>query len=300
MIVLQVDKVNKYYGDFRAVNDVSFSVESGKIFGLIGPNGAGKSSTMRMLMNITVPDSGEIRLFSEKWDDSMKDRIGYLPEERGLYPKMKVLDQLQFLGEMKGMSGRDAKQSAVKWLERLELTEWSGKATNELSKGMAQKIQFIGTIIHDPELIIMDEPFSGLDPVNARFLKDTLLNLKDEGKAIILSTHLMENAEKLCEDICMINKGKVVLSGKLAAIRKEYSHNSVLLSYEGDGSVIRGFECVEQVNDFGNYMQIRLKDGCEKHTLFRELADSELRVSKFEATDTSLEDIFINIVGRKA
>jgi ABC-2 type transport system ATP-binding protein len=226
---LSVSKICKNYEDFKAVDLVSFSIAQGSLFGLLGPNGAGKTTTMRMIMNIIIPDSGKISIHGKPFSEEMKDRIGYLPEERGLYPKMKLLSHLQFLGEMKGMSGPEARRISEKWLERFELTKWTNNKVQDLSKGMQQKVQFIGTIMHSPDLLIFDEPFSGLDPLNTKILIDILLELKNQGKTIILSTHLMDQAEKLCDTICLINRGKVVLFGEIQNIKQDYSQNAVLL-----------------------------------------------------------------------
>ncbi|NOX37097.1 MAG: ATP-binding cassette domain-containing protein [Calditrichaeota bacterium] len=297
MAVLIVDQVSKFYDHFKAVDRVSFQIEAGRMFGLLGPNGAGKTTTMRMIMNIIIPDEGRIEIFGARFQEEHKNQIGYLPEERGLYPKMKVVDHLQFLGEMKGLSAAEARRRAHHWLERFELEKWAEKKVQELSKGMQQKIQFISTIMHDPQLIIMDEPFSGLDPINTKLLKDILLELKQAGKTIILSTHLMDQAEKLCEEICLINRGRVVLQGPLSDIKQRYSHNSVQLEYAGDASFIAALPFVERINDYGNYMEIRLKDQTAPQELFQAVAQAGLQVSRFEAMETSLNDIFIEIVG---
>ncbi len=299
MDILNVQGITKMYDEFRAVDGVSFSIEEGQLFGLLGPNGAGKTTTMRMIMNIIIPDEGKIELFGQPFSDELKDRIGYLPEERGLYPKMKLLAHLQFLGEMKGLSGTEARQKALEWLERFDLLKWADNKIQDLSKGMQQKVQFIGTILHQPQLIIMDEPFSGLDPINTKFLKDILLELKRSGRTIILSTHLMDQAEKLCDAICLINRGKVVLHGPLDEIKATYSHNAVILEYSGDGDFIARLPFVEKVNDYGNYMEVRLRAEASPQELFRELARHPIQVKRFEAAETSLNDIFIEIVGEK-
>lgn len=297
MNALVVQSVSKTYDGHTAVDGVSFDVAEGRMFGLLGPNGAGKTTTMRMIMNIILPDSGSIELFGQPFHEGLKNRIGYLPEERGLYPKMKLLPHLQFLGEIKGLSASEAKKRATEWLERFELEKWADNKVQDLSKGMQQKVQFIGTILHNPDLLIVDEPFSGLDPVNTKFLKDILLELKKKGKTIILSTHLMEQAEKLCEEICLINKGKVVLKGTLNRIREEHGHNAVRLELAGDGGFIEQMEEVESVNNYGNYMEVRLKDGSQPQVLFRELAARNVPVTRFEASRSSLNDIFIEMVG---
>ncbi len=297
MNVLEVIQVSKYYDGFKAVDGVSFSVKQGQIFGLLGPNGAGKTSTMRMIMNITAPDAGEIRLFGEVFHDALKDRIGYLPEERGLYPKMKVLDHLAFLGEMKGMKSSAAYHQARQWLERVGLAEWADKKVQGLSKGMQQKVQFVGTLLHQPDLVIMDEPFSGLDPLNAKFLKDILLEYKRAGKTVIFSTHLMDQAEKLCEAICLINKGRVALAGPLTEIKQRFSHNVVKLEYSGDGAFIANLPMVDRVNDYGHAMHITLKDGSDPNELLKQIVQKGLRVFRFEVSETTLDEIFIEVVG---
>ena len=299
MHALKVESVSKTYDTFKAVDNVSFSIEEGRMFGLLGPNGAGKTTTMRMIMNIIIPDSGKIFLFDETFKEEHKDIIGYLPEERGLYPKMKLIDHLQFFGEMKGLSSAQSKKLALEWLEKFGLMEWEKKKVNELSKGMQQKVQFIGTIMHSPKLLILDEPFSGLDPINTKFLKDILIQLKREGKTIILSTHLMDQAEKLCDDICLINRGKVVLQGNLQEKKKEYGHNSVILEYSGDGAFIGSLPTVKKVDDYGNYMEVQLQDDSSPNQLFQALAEKKLDVQKFEAAETTLNEIFIEIVGGK-
>jgi ABC-2 type transport system ATP-binding protein len=297
MAALLVDKVFKAYEDFKAVDGISFAADAGKLFGLLGPNGAGKTTTMRMIMNIIVPDSGQIEILGKPFSPELQNKIGYLPEERGLYPKMKLLAHLQFLGEMKGLSGSMAREKAANWLERFDLISWANKKIQDLSKGMQQKVQFIGTIMHDPDLLIVDEPFSGLDPINVKFLKDILLEMKSRGKTIILSTHLMDQAEKLCDHICLINKGKVVLEGSLETVKEKYSHNAIILEYSGDAGFISRLPMVQKTDEYGNYMEIRLKDQADSQELFKVVAASELRVKKFETAETSLNDIFIEIVG---
>jgi ABC-2 type transport system ATP-binding protein len=297
MATLFVEQVSKNYEDFKAVDKISFTANAGKLFGLLGPNGAGKTTTMRMIMNIIVPDSGRIEIFGKSFSSELQNKIGYLPEERGLYPKMKLLSHLQFLGEMKGLSGLDAREKASKWLERFELISWANKKIQDLSKGMQQKVQFIGTIMHDPDLLIVDEPFSGLDPINVKFLKDILLEMKGRGKTIILSTHLMDQAEKLCDYICLINKGKVVLEGPLETVKEKYSHNAIILEYSGNAAFISQLPSVQKTDNYGNYMEIRLKDQANSQELFRAVAASEIRVKKFETAEVSLNDIFIEIVG---
>src|SRR6266508_5621555 len=211
---VSIDHINKSFGEFTAVNDLSLAVYPGRVFGLIGPNGAGKTTTIRMIVNITAPDTGRIELFGQQMTTALQDRIGYLPEERGLYKKMKVGEQLRFFAELKDVRGKEADARIDRWLAKLQLSAWKDKRTKELSKGMQQKVQFITSVIHDPDLLILDEPFSGLDPVNVDLMKQTILDQKAAGKTIILSTHQMEIAEKLCDDVCMINRAHKVLDRK--------------------------------------------------------------------------------------
>ena len=235
MNTVELRGVRKTYDHFVAVDGLSFSIEQGAVFGLLGPNGAGKTSTIRMMIGISVPDSGEVFTFGETFRRAHLDRIGYLPEERGLYRKMKVLDQLVFLAQLHGMSAHDARRRAADWCRRLEIADWMLKKVEELSKGMQQKIQFIAALMHDPDFIIMDEPFFGLDPVNSALLKDVLLEQKARGKTILFSTHRMDQVEKLCDRICLIDHGRAVLQGDLREIKRRWGRSNVQIAYEGDG-----------------------------------------------------------------
>src|SRR5262245_24450062 len=297
MNTIELTKVRKCYDQFVAVNDLSFSIEQGRVFGLLGPNGAGKTSTIRMMIGITVPDSGEINMFGRPFDRKSLQKVGYLPEERGLYKKMKVVDQLIFLGQLHGLDANAARQKALAWSERLEISSWLPKKVEELSKGMQQKIQFIATLLHDPDFIIMDEPFSGLDPVNAVLLKDVLLDLKAKGKTILFSTHQMDQVERLCDDICLINRGKLVLEGNLKQIKAKYGKNNVQIEYEGDGNFLAQSTLVGSYNNYGNYVEVRLAPGADPQQLLRAVAERS-RVSKFELMEPSLEEIFIETVGK--
>lgn len=297
MPIVELAEVTKSYASKVAVDHLSFSIEAGKMFGLLGPNGAGKTSSIRMMMGITMPDSGSIRLFNEPFDRESLKRVGYLPEERGLYKKMKVLDQLVFFGQLHGLPANDARQCATTWARRLEIDEALHKKTEELSKGMQQKIQFIGTLLHDPALIIMDEPFSGLDPVNARLLEQTLLALKDEGKAIIFSTHRMDQVEKLCDSICLIHKGKSVLSGRMRDIKSSYERNHVIVEFEGSDAFL-GSDEIAEVKNFSGHAEIRLKPHGNAQKLLHE-ASATATIYRFELIEPSLEEIFIQIVGGK-
>jgi ABC-2 type transport system ATP-binding protein len=297
MHTIELNKVRKTYDHFVAVDDLSFSIEQGAVFGLLGPNGAGKTSTIRMMIGITAPDSGEISMFGKPFARKDLRRIGYLPEERGLYKKMKVLDQLVFLGQLHGLEANAARQKTLAWSERLEIAGWLQKKVEELSKGMQQKIQFISTLLHDPDFIIMDEPFGGLDPVNASLLKDVLLEMKQKGKTILFSTHRMDQVEKLCDSICLINRGKSVLQGDLKQIKAQYGKSNVQIEYEGDGDFLQHTQLVGSYNNYGNYVEIRLAPGADPQQLLR-LAAERSRVNKFELMEPSLEEIFIETVGK--
>jgi ABC-2 type transport system ATP-binding protein len=296
MAILEVESIIKQYGDYIAVNNVSFSVKQGNIYGILGPNGAGKTTTIRMIMNIIAPDSGSVKLFEQEMSDELKSRIGYLPEERGLYKKMKVLDVLLFLGELHGMTKTDATASALKWLDKLNLAENKASRVDELSKGMQQKLQIIGTIMHNPDLIILDEPFSGLDPVNVNLVKNIMMDLKNEGKAIMLSTHMMDAAEKLCDDILMINKGDKVLDGRLDDILAEHGKNSVHIEFKGDGQVFKEIDFLEKTDTFANYVEVQLKEGHSSSELLKLIID-KVEVTSFQTMKSSLNEIFIALAG---
>jgi ABC-2 type transport system ATP-binding protein len=277
------------------VDHLSLSIEAGQMFGLLGPNGAGKTSSIRMMMGITMPDSGRIELFEKPFERRSLDRVGYLPEERGLYKKMKVLEQLAFFGQLHGIKAGDAYKRAMNWARRLEIADVMDKKTEELSKGMQQKIQFIGAILHDPQLIVMDEPFSGLDPVNSVLLERTLVELKEEGRAVLFSTHRMDQVEKLCDSICLINRGQAVLSGKMREIKKSYERNHVIVEFEGDASFLKSAEIAEARN-FSGHAEIRLKPHGDAQKLLHE-ASSKAVIYRFELVEPSLEEIFISTVG---
>lgn len=296
---VELRNVCKSYGDFVAVDDLSLCIQPGRIYGLLGPNGAGKTSTLRMIIGITVPDSGSVSIFGEPFRRSHMDQFGYLPEERGLYKKMKVLEHLVLLAQLKGLSSAEAHKRAHSWCERFELTAWTGKKVEELSKGMQQKVQFIGAILHDPKLIIMDEPFSGLDPASAVSLKDVLLELAKSGKTILFSTHRMDQAEKLCHSICLVNHGRAVLEGDLNQIKAGYGFCNVQIKYDGDARFLQEKRLVESFNDYGNYVEARLAPGADTQELLR-LASAGARLSKFEVMEPSLEEIFIAAVSKPA
>ena len=297
---LVLDHVNKSFGDFTAVSDLSLQVKPGRVFGLIGPNGAGKTTTIRMIVNITVPDSGHIELLGQSMTTALQDRIGYLPEERGLYKRMKVGEQLRFFAELKNVVGNEADTRIDRWLKKLQLQDWKEKRTKDLSKGMQQKVQFITAVIHEPDLLILDEPFSGLDPVNVDLMKETILELKGGNKTIILSTHQMEIAEKLCDDVCMINRSRKVLDGRLRDIRRSFSLNAVAVRFEGGNGFPPDPELIASIREVGEEYEVLLNPGANPQTLLKRLVDSEVVISKFELVEPSLHDIFIQKVREAA
>jgi ABC-2 type transport system ATP-binding protein len=290
--------VHKSFETVHAVNDLSFEVQKGCVFGLLGPNGAGKTTTIRMIMRILLPDSGSIDLFGKPLDPSLTDRIGYLPEERGLYKKMKVAEAAAFFGEIKGMARAKAASEARRWLARLDLAEWADKKVEELSKGMQQKVQFICTILHRPELLILDEPFTGLDPVNVNLLKDVMLDLKGDGATIIFSTHQMEQVERLCDSICLIHRGQAVLNGPLSEIKAKFGKGRVQMRYEGRAAFLDDRSLVSSCDDYGKYVEIRPADGVSPRDLLKR-AVGEVDVIHFEIAEPSLNEIFIQLVQPK-
>ena len=290
---LILDHVSKSFGDFTAVSDLSIQVRPGRVFGLIGPNGAGKTTTIRMIVNITAPDTGTIKLFGKSMTTALQDRIGYLPEERGLYRKMKVGEQLQFFAELKGLPSREADKRIDAWLEKLELTSWKDKRAKDLSKGMQQKIQFIASVIHEPDLLILDEPFSGLDPLSVDLMKETILDQKTSGKTIILSTHQMEIAERLCDDICMINKSLKVLDGQLRELRRSFAQNVVALRVEGADGLLNDPELITNVRQNGDDTEVLLTADASPQVLLKRLVDANVKITKFELVEPTLHDIFV-------
>ncbi|HJX00366.1 MAG TPA: ATP-binding cassette domain-containing protein [Terriglobales bacterium] len=297
MATVELQQVRKSYDKFVAVKDLSLEIEQGSIFGLLGPNGAGKTSTIRMMIGITVPDSGQVRMFGEPFNRHHLRRVGYLPETSGLYKKMKVSEQLVLFGQLRGLSATDAAARAKKWCERMEIAGWMDKKTEELSKGMQQKMQFISTLLHDPEFLIMDEPFSGLDPVNASLLKDVLLDLNKQGRTILFSTHRMDQVERLCSSICLVNRGEAVLQGKLKDIKASYGRSNVQIEYEGGDDFLHEKALVQSFNNYGNYVEVRLAPGADSQKLLQ-LCVQRSRVNKFELVEPSLESIFIDTVGK--
>ncbi len=299
---ISVHQIRKSYGDFVAVNDLSLEVKEGSIFGLLGPNGAGKSTTIRMIVNITMPDAGEIRLFGQPMashnSEKLQERVGYLPEDRGLYKKMKVGDQLVFFAELKGLPRAEAEKRIDRWLERIEMSAWKQKKWEELSKGMQQKIQFVSTILHEPELVILDEPFSGLDPVSAGLLKEVVQELKQQNKTIIFSTHLMEQAEELCDEICLINRGQKILGGPVRQIKRGFGWRYVAIDGENFEAALNSHPAVKQITRRRDYTEVILTDHGDPQGLLQHLLTSGARIIRFELVAPSLNEIFIESVKR--
>jgi ABC-2 type transport system ATP-binding protein len=294
MSIIELDHITKSYGNHTAVDDLSLEVPGGSIYGFIGPNGSGKTTTIRMIMNILYPDSGVIKILGREHIGSHLDIIGYLPEERGLYRKMKVKELITFYGELKHV--QKPGKSADFWLDKFDLTKWSGKKVETLSKGMSQKVQFIITIINNPDIIILDEPFSGLDPVNAEIIKDVILDLRDNGSTVLFSTHDMAVAEKMCDFIFMIYKGKKVLDGTLDSIQKTYGQDTIRIHSEGGARILDGLTGIEKVNDFGQVQELRMSPGYDTQRILSDIM-TKTRVMKFEIASPSLNDIFIRIAG---
>ena len=302
MAHLDVSNVTKRYGDTVAVDDVSFEAEPGRILGLLGPNGAGKTSTIRMITYITVPDAGVIRYDGETVGPWSQQRMGYLPEERGLYKRLRVKEQLVYLGTLKGLSKAEAADRADHWLDRFDATGWADMKTEELSKGMQQKIQFIATLLHDPSLLIFDEPFSGLDPINAELLRDIILELRRDDRTILFASHRMEQVEQLCDDICLMAEGDVVLQGPLRDIKKQFGENTLVLEFAGDDSFVDVLEAEGRVRVHtrsAHRAELTLADG----TAAREVLDRALAATdelyRYERTAPPLNEIFVEVVGEE-
>lgn len=297
MSTVELDHIRKVYESKVAVEGLSLRIEPGTMFGLLGPNGSGKTSSIRMMIGITVPDSGSVKLFGKPFERGSLARVGYLPEERGLYKKMRVLEQISFMGQLRGLSAAEADKRGRRWADRLQITEALPKKTEELSKGMQQKIQFITALLHDPDLIIMDEPFSGLDPVNGALLQDTLLELRAAGKAILFSTHRMDQVERMCDNIALIHRGKVVLEGSMREIKSEYPQNRVDVVYEGSNSFLQN-PVVESSKEYGGMVNIKLRGANpDAQPLLVDAVRNGTRITRFEVKEPTLEEIFIERVG---
>lgn len=295
--VVALDQISKAYEGKVAVKNLSLQIEAGSMFGLLGPNGSGKTSTIRMMIGITMPDSGSVTMFGKPYARESLRRVGYLPEERGLYKKMKVMEQLVFMGQLRGLEPSVASKRAHEWCERLQILDAAQKKTEELSKGMQQKIQFISTLMHEPDLIIMDEPFSGLDPVNTSLLQDTLIDLKKKGRAILFSTHRMDQVEKLCDVICLIHRGEAVLSGGMREVKSRYERDRVVINFEGDSSFLH-HSAIKSFKDYGGQVEIQLHPHANAQDLLRAAAE-RATIYRFELMEPSLEEIFIRTVGEQ-
>ena len=300
MPVLEVDHVTKRYGKFTAVDDVSFTAQPGRILGLLGPNGAGKTSTIRMVTRITLPDEGQIRIGGVPLGAEHQRRIGYLPEERGLYRKLKVGEQLVYFGELRGLSRADARARTTDWLTRLGLMDWAGKKTEELSKGMQQKVQFASALLHRPDVLVLDEPFSGLDPVNAELLKETVLEERAAGRTILFASHRMEQVEQMCDDLCLIARGKVVLAGPLREVKQRFSKDVVLLDFEGDDAFLDALAedgSVRVVQRGPGTAEVQLLGGTPPRRVLEAATQGTRELYRFALDTPSLQDIFVRTVG---
>lgn len=293
---LTLEGVTKRFGAFTAVEDLSLSIPEGSIYGFLGPNGAGKTTTIRMVMSIFLPDTGTIRVLGSDDPVAVKDRLGYLPEEKGLYRKMKAAEVVAYFGALKGMELGAARRRARELLQRYELGDWADTPCEALSKGMSQKVQVLGTLIHDPDLVILDEPFSGLDPVNIQVMRDVILDLKRSGRTIIFSTHVMEQAEQISDSILLIDHGRKVLDGRLSEV-KAAAGRGIRLDYDGDGSFLPELPGVARVNDFGRSAEIFTEEEADPQDLLKALV-GRLSVRRFDLREPSLHEVFLRAVGR--
>ena len=296
MDAVVLEGVTKRFNSVTAVSGLDLRVREGALFGLLGPNGAGKTTSLRMIMRVLIPDQGSVRIFGQPSSDRTQDRIGYLPEERGLYPRMKVRHVLRFLAALKGLSEAEADRRALHWLERMELGKWANKKINDLSKGMQQKVQFIAAVLHQPPLLVLDEPFTGLDPLNAAAVKDIMLELREQGATIILSTHRMEQVEMMCDAICLIHQGRKVLDGELQAIKRSYGKNTLRIQYAGDDGFLDLPGLIEHANHFGAVVDIKLRPGADPQEILKAAVERGVRITRFELIEPPLNDIFIEKV----
>ncbi len=296
MQAIELENVCKSFGVVRAVDGLSVRVPQGAVYGFLGPNGAGKTTTLRMVMDIIRPDSGAIRLFGAPASSPARDRIGYMPEERGLYRKMTASAVLDYFGSLKGMTGAALRQRTAEWLERMNLADRANKKVEELSRGMHQKLQFAVTVVNDPELVILDEPFSGLDPVNQDLLWEIIARIRREGRTVLFSTHVMHEAERLCDFIVLINKGRVVVDGTLDEIRAGHESHTISVELEGEADFIRLLRPVAAVKPDGRRLNVTLKEGADPQDLLKALVE-RVRVRAFEIKQPTLHEIFVRLVG---
>lgn len=296
---ISLENLTKTFGEHRAVDDLSLEIPQGTIFGLLGRNGAGKTTIIRMIMDILRPDSGTVRILGNPMGNNTKDRIGYLPEERGLYPKMKVIEMLEFQGSIKNLSLGESRKRGTAWLDRMDLGKWKTKKVEDLSKGMQQKVQFISAVMTEPQVLILDEPFSGMDPVNQEIFKDLILELNRSGSTIVFSTHVMDSAERLCRQIALIDHGRPVLDGSLASIKETFGTNTIQMAFSGDGSFLRDLPGVENAHDNGQQVELRLHAGADPQSVLR-AAVGRLEIRHFSLVNPTLHSIFIQQVGKEA
>ncbi len=296
MNIVEIKNVTKFFGDYKASNDISLAIPKGIIHGLLGPNGAGKTTLIRMITNIYMPDQGEILVFGEKINRDHQNQIGYLPEERGLYKKMNVIDQLVYFGQLKGMSKKDAQAKAVFWLTRLEAKDFVNKKVQDLSKGMSQKVQFIAAVLHNPELMILDEPFSGFDPINSELFIEIILDLKKSGKTIILSTHQMHQVEQMCDEISLINKGRVILAGNVREIKKSFVKNNLNIEFEGNFQDVNIGNNLVIISKSEGKAKLKITNPALKPNEIIALLTDKLQLTKFEIVEPSINEIFIESV----
>jgi ABC-2 type transport system ATP-binding protein len=295
MNAVELSGLRKSFGEFVAVHDISLTVPRGTIYGFLGPNGAGKTTTIRMMMSIFYPDAGSISILGEPNSESIKDRLGYLPEEKGLYKNMTSIDLIAYFGRLKGLSKKEARERAAALMTKYGLGEWIDTKTKALSKGMGQKVQILATLIHDPELVILDEPFSGLDPVNVEVVRSAILEMKRAGKTVIFSTHVMEQAEQICDSVVLINRGHVVLDGRISDVRTS-GGRTVHLDYEGDGAFLSSLRGIERVNDAGKHAEFVLKEGTDADDLLKQLV-GRVKIRSFDTREASLHEVFVRAVG---
>ena len=299
MDAVRLEKVTKRFDSFDAVSSLSMGIKEGAVFGLLGPNGAGKTTTLRMIVRILLPDEGSVSVLGQPLSERTQELIGYLPEERGLYRQMRILEILVFLGALKGLSEAEAKRRAQAWLDRLGLADRPNYEVNGLSRGMQQKVQFIAAILHRPTLIILDEPFTGLDPINAALIKNVMLELRNQGATIILSTHRMEQVEQMCDSICLMNKGQKVLDGDLKAIKKSYGNNTVRIEFSGDPAFLQLPDVIERTNSYGEVVEITLRPDADSQQILKSAVERGVYIRRFELMEPSLNDIFIEKVSER-
>ncbi len=292
---IQLTNVSKAFGKFKAVDNLSLSVPRGSMFGLLGPNGAGKTTSIRMIMNITAPDSGDIRILGNPMDRAMQNRIGYLPEERGLYRKMKVIDHLYFLAAIKEVGREEAKRRIADWLDKMELRPWLNKKVDELSKGMQQKIQFIATIVHDPDILILDEPFSGLDPINVALMRDYFLEFRGRGKTIVFCTHVLEQAEKLCDEIALMARSKKILEGSIKELKHRYSQDLLRISMDASLEEVRALPGVATAKALDGTFVVGLNPGTDRRDFLKRTLE-RYRIDAFSQKEPELEEIYLDAV----